>query len=101
MKKIKIFIGFIVLFLLAISTQVLAETAPAKTKPTSKDAISVNTVVLATVNIQNAKIVSQKDNTFNISFSLSNREGVQSGVKYGIELIKDNKYVVDEKIFML
>jgi hypothetical protein len=59
-------------------------------------------VVLATVNIIGANIVSQKDNTINISFILSNRTGIQTGVNYGIELYDtDSKtpYLVDEKIY--
>ncbi|HAE36244.1 TPA: hypothetical protein DCX66_04050 [Candidatus Nomurabacteria bacterium] len=63
---------------------------------------AVAPVVLATVNIVNASIVSEKDNVFNISFSLSNREGLQTGVKYGVKLVKEStkgQFVVDEKIY--
>lgn len=61
-----------------------------------------STVVLATVNIRDAKIVSQEGNTFHISFSLSNREGVQMGVKYGVQLVSENgnsSFIMDEKIY--
>ena len=60
-------------------------------------------VTLATVNIVNSKIVSQKNNTFDISFSLTNRTGVQSGVKYGVELIgvdaNDKQFTADQNIY--
>lgn len=62
---------------------------------------ATNPVTLATVNIVNPKIT-QKDNIFNISFSLTNRTGVQSGVKYGILLMgtdPKNPIVVEEKVY--
>ncbi len=58
--------------------------------------------LVATVNFQDAKITSQQGNTFNIAFSLTNREGVQKDVQYGIQLISETakgKFVVDEKVF--
>ena len=56
--------------------------------------------LVATVNIERPRIVSQNKNTFNIAFSLSNREGLQSGVKYGVMLVSDNgKYIADEKVY--
>ena len=58
--------------------------------------------VLATVNIQDAKIVSQNENNFKLSFNISNREITQSGVKYGVRLIKESgktQVLVDEKIY--
>lgn len=48
-------------------------------------------VRLATVNITDAVITSQKDNIFNIHFQISNREGIQTGVKYGIQLTSTSK----------
>ncbi len=57
-------------------------------------------ITVATVNLERPRIVSQNKNTFNIAFGLSNREGLQGGVKYGITLVSDNgKYVVDEKVY--
>ncbi len=53
---------------------------------------------IATVDIQHAKIISQKDNVFDISFDLTNREGQQTGVKYGVQLISGNA-IVDEKAY--
>jgi hypothetical protein len=44
-------------------------------------------------------ITSQKDNVFNIHFKISNKEGVQTDVKYGIQLISNlngRKNIVDD-----
>lgn len=56
---------------------------------------------IATVNIQHPSIVSQQGNTFKLSFSLANREGSQSDIVYGVQLVtKDAKSAVaDEKVF--
>ena len=62
----------------------------------------VTPVVLAMVGIDDAKIVSQKDGVFNISFSISNGEGLQTGVKYGAKLVKESQegqFIMDEKIY--
>ncbi len=59
-------------------------------------------VVLADVNVYEAKIVSQKGNEINISFNIDNGQGVQSGIKYGVSLIKGtggNQFTVDEMIY--
>lgn len=67
------------------------------TKNNTKEVVS-----LATVNIQDTKITSQDNNTFKISFSISNRQGVQSGIKYGIKLIKKSEksnFTIDEKVY--
>lgn len=47
-------------------------------------------IVLADVNIYDAKITSQNGNQINISFNLDNGQGVQSGIKYSVSLIKEN-----------
>lgn len=63
--------------------------------------IAQNTLV-ATVNIRGAKIVSQDQQVFTISFNLTNREGVQSGVRYGVQLLlqtPEGQFVVDEKVY--
>lgn len=59
-------------------------------------------VILATVNIQDAKIVSQSGNTFKLSFNISNREGIQIGVKYGVQLVSEtstSQVAVDEQVY--
>ena len=55
--------------------------------------------VVATVNIYNAKIVSQTGNTFSISFDFNNRIGVQSGIKYSASLADSSGATVDEKVY--
>ncbi|MCF7835731.1 MAG: hypothetical protein K9M15_01275 [Candidatus Marinimicrobia bacterium] len=42
--------------------------------------------------------MSYQDNIVTVSFDLSNGEGIQSGVKYGIQLSKDG-YLIDEKVY--
>jgi hypothetical protein len=59
-------------------------------------------VVIATVNIYNAKIVSQSGRAITIAFDLTNREGIQPGVKYGVSLTQSKptgQVVADEKVF--
>jgi len=59
-----------------------------------------DSTLVATVNINDAKIFSQEKNIFKIGFSLSNREGLQTGVKYGVQLIPDGaNYIADEKVY--
>lgn len=91
---------FIVLSLLMISSSAIAATTTTTTPATpEKKVTEVTPVVLATVNISDAKIVSQVGNIFKISFSLTNREGLQTGVKYSVKLIKDGQYMTDEKVY--
>lgn len=80
MKLLKISsISFFVLLSFILTTGVSAvETTPVQKKP----------VVLATVNIQDAKIVSRENNVLNIFFKITNREGAQSGIKYSVNLIQ-------------
>ncbi len=63
---------------------------------------NIETIAVATVNITNATITDQKENLFTISFDISNREGSQPQVKYGVELIKEGpsgQARADEKIY--
>jgi hypothetical protein len=70
-----------------------------ESKPAEKAESAVSTLV-ATVNIEDARIMSQDKNLFNIAFTLSNREGLQTGVKYGVQLVADGaKYISDEKVY--
>lgn len=75
----KIFTASALAFLLG-STPAYAQTAPAP--------VPVSSEVFATVNIYNATTTSQTGNTFTIDFDISNREGVQLGVRYGVSLVK-------------
>jgi hypothetical protein len=90
---LKLFSSTILLFILSlfVGNQFLSVTP-----------VSAGIVTLATVNTGNIEIVSQKDNTFQISFDISNREGIQTGVKYGVFLTKETENgiaVIDEKIY--
>jgi hypothetical protein len=59
-----------------------------------------NQALVATVNLVNPRIVSQDNNNFKIAFGISNKEGLQAGVKYGIQLVPDSaKYIADEKVY--
>lgn len=92
------FVGIIFIFSLLLSSNVSATTV----KATAIKAKPAEAIILAEVNIQNAKIDKQDNNNFDISFSLSNGKGLQTGVKYGVELISKSKKiqtVVDEKIY--
>lgn len=58
--------------------------------------------LVATVNIYGAKILSQKNNIFDISFNISNGKIIQPGVKYGIQLIKKTEkgqLLIDEFVY--
>ena len=59
-------------------------------------------VVVATVNIYDAKIVAQSGRELRISFDLYNRKGVQPQVRYAIQLQKADggtPYVVAQKVY--
>lgn len=90
LTKIYLVIGLVILSTF-FASNVLAED--------EKPAAENKSIVLAQVNLQDAKIISQKENTLEISFNLNNREGAQSGVKYGVKLIEtvDGKQVTAEE----
>lgn len=83
---------------LLLSSDVFAATTKsdvAKVKP-------AEVIVLAEVNIQDAKIDKQDNNNFDISFSLTNGKGLQTGVKYGVKLVSGSgktQTTVEEKIY--
>jgi hypothetical protein len=63
---------------------------------------STSSPVLSSVSVHNAKIVSQDNNKLKISFDLTNGKKVQTGVNYGIKIIKETdkgQFVVDEKTY--
>jgi len=88
------FIIPILIFVLAFSTITIAQDAPV-----------VNTggaTLVASVNIQGATIVSQEAGAFALSFNLTNREGVQSGLHYRVRLMattEKGEVVTDEKVY--
>jgi hypothetical protein len=56
---------------------------------------------VATVNLQDASFV-QDGHTFTIDFDISNRVGVQSGIKYGVALVETTQagqVIVDEHVY--
>lgn len=62
---------------------------------TTQTTTNTKSMLVATVNIYNATNTKVGD-TYNISFDLSNREGIQSDIRYGVELInKDNNQIAD------
>ena len=101
MNLLKYFVVSVVFSLLIlISSQALAATPVATTKVTTSSSVSTG-VLVASVNLRDAKIVSQTGNVFNISFSISNGNGLQTGVKYGVKLVSDTKdqSILDEKVY--
>lgn len=55
-------------------------------------------ILIADVNIRNAKIISQNNNVFKITFDLSNGQGLQTGVKYGITLVSSDVNKAQTKV---
>lgn len=91
-------LSLLIIFSIFASNKIFAEDVKNNVIDNKSDSITV----VAEVNIQNFKIVSQEGNVFKISFDLTNGKGIQSGVKYGIKLIGQNdkgKFVVDEKVY--
>lgn len=85
-----------------LGTLLIANTALAQQLVLPTLPSNIQTIAVATVNITNATITDQKENLFTISFDISNREGSQPQVKYGVELIKEGSYGqarADEKIY--
>ncbi|MDD3302297.1 MAG: hypothetical protein PHN31_01980 [Candidatus Gracilibacteria bacterium] len=60
---------------------------------------SDNGRVIATVNIYDAKILSQDNNTIKLQFDLSNREYVQPDIRYAVRLITENGDIIEEKVY--
>lgn len=57
----------------------------------------VEPILVASVNIYNAKIVSQEGNTLKISFDIYNRVNVQPQIKYAVQLKSEKQS--DEKVY--
>ena len=96
MRLLKFFLTTSIIVLSVFFAQkVLAEAEFEKT-------LSNNAIVISRVNIQDAKIISQEGNELEISFDLNNREGAQSGIKYGVKLFKKEEkgiVLVDEYVY--
>lgn len=83
----------------AAGTTTKSQTAKSATTPTTPTA---QETLVGTVNIQKAQIISQVGNKFEISFEFSNREMLQTGVKYGVKLVsktKTSQVLADEKVY--
>ena len=103
-KKIIAITAVLALVLFLGTKKTLAQSTTENSKAAFGDPIEVITV--ATVNIYDAKIISQEGNRIKIGFDLDNREGVQPGIKYSVELIRtesegddETQTVVDEKVY--
>jgi hypothetical protein len=95
LSKLSLLVVFLSIF---ISTPVFAATPP----PTTTTSSSSKAIILADVNINEAKIIKQENNKFDISFIISNGKGIQTGVKYGVQLISTSNKIQttdDEKIY--
>ncbi|MDP2631000.1 MAG: hypothetical protein Q8P56_06385, partial [Candidatus Uhrbacteria bacterium] len=71
------------------------------TTPPPSQEVGQKAVTVATVNIYNAMMVSQKDNALNISFDIFNRIGIQPQVIYALTLLKkesSGQYSLADKI---
>ena len=92
----KTLISIFSIFILSILFYNIAFAQTDTTKPSS-----IGTVI-ATVNLYNAKIITQKERDFVISFDISNRVGVQPQVKYAVRLtqiLSKNEFPVDQKVY--
>jgi hypothetical protein len=68
----------------------------------NSSALAATPTLVGTVNIQDAKIISQEGNNFKLSFVITNREGTQTGVKYAVSLVSQKEKiqtVVDQKVY--
>ncbi len=85
---------------LLLSTSVVFAQAPTPARPDNLPEDKL--IAIANVNIQNIKLLNQEGNTFTIGFDITNTQGVQSGVRYGVELVqktKDGQFVADRMIY--
>lgn len=88
MNKLK---SFIPLFILIFSIFI----------PNISNAIeNTGQVYVATADLKNARIISQDNGTLKIAFDIKNEKGLQTGIKYGIQLLKKGtNHIYDEKSY--
>jgi hypothetical protein len=84
---------FISLFSIFVLATVFSNIALAQSVNSSSEGI-----IIATVNISNAKIVSSEGRNYKLSFDISNRIGAQSQIRYSVRLT-ENDLTVDEKVY--
>lgn len=68
--------------------------AAVTTKTASTTVTTPKAVTVATVNIYNPKTTKINASEYSISFDINNRVGIQSNIRYGIELINTDKYAI-------
>lgn len=79
-------------FLIVSFSNVYAATTSKKTATTTKPDIKVVTV--ATVNIYSAKSTKINETQYTVSFDIFNRVGIQSNIRYGVQLVNADKYEI-------
>jgi len=95
----KSFFLIAVLFVLSFGTFSFAEAQGVTTSPQSPQ----KAILVATVNVQDIKLLKQEGNVFTLSVNISNREGIQPSVLYAVDLFqKDSKgkmTLIDQKVY--
>ncbi len=103
-------LGLTLMLTFLVSATIFAQSAPT-TGPTVAPApvtvpqggVSINAGnPVATINIQNTALLSKDNHTMEIAFSLSNRMGVETGIRYGVKLVSTGpkgQVVADEKVY--
>jgi hypothetical protein len=88
-----------ILMALAMALCVVTSVNAQKSEQTQEN----QAVTVATVNIYNAALVNQSENgELSIAFELNNREGIQSNIKYAVNLIqqtKDKSILMDQQVY--
>ncbi|MDZ4384898.1 MAG: hypothetical protein U0944_00590, partial [Candidatus Moranbacteria bacterium] len=72
---------------------------PAQAQELVPPAQETQAVTVATVNIYDAQITRQDNNSIQLTFDLSNREQIQPDVRYAVQLMKDRQILMDEQIY--
>src|SRR3989339_1636254 len=85
----KLIIYILVSSFFIFTQQGIAEEIPISSLPNNVTFVD-NPVLVAEVNIYDAKLLSSEKNTFRLSFDLSNKRMVQPDIKYAVELTKKN-----------
>lgn len=92
------------LTMIVVAVFALPQFSRAQEAPPSADAPPrpSDAVLLATVNIYDAKIISQNGREITVAFDISNRQNIQPGIRYGVRLTKDpddSETAVDETAY--
>ncbi len=88
--------------LFAVGATAHAQTDAAAPVSATSSSTPATAVTVATVNIYNARIVTQSDNTVTLSFDLSNRENIQPDIQYAVDLIQqgvNGQSIIDEHVY--